>query len=238
MKSSQPNMLLISPFSKGDILLNKIDSLIDVIGLDYLKRRRPIYKDGLIPSETYPNLRSIIQISTKRIPKTQRFVSSIKFGNEELAEFIKSYKIEEKAKFFFYSREVKISNDINNKDELCLKEISIRLKILIRNLKIKDFSVIGSYCNEGIAFIYCLLLPILTSSQIIFLEDRFDDSMKSIDFIFIRGDRLNEFKERFNMTIVKSLVIFTNDTDENIRNENENLFNESLTKTKIFIVDE
>jgi hypothetical protein len=102
LKSAQPDLLLISPFSKGDILLNKIDSLSEIIGMDYLKKLKPYKMDQFLPNPSYPNLRNVIQISSQSIPKTDKFFSIVKFSNEDLSEFIKTYKKVENSHFLIY----------------------------------------------------------------------------------------------------------------------------------------
>jgi len=101
-------------------------------------------------------------------------------------------------------------------------------------LKIKQFSVIGTISNEGIAYLICLLLPIVTCSQIIFIEENVEESYGSLDFLFIKGDKLKYITEKFHLEKVKNLVIFTRDI--NFKEENKQTF-ENLT-TKIYILDE
>lgn len=114
LKSAQPDLLLISPYSKGDVLLNKIDSLYEVIGMDYLKRLRAYKMDKFTPNISYPNLKSVIQISSVTIPKTEKFSSTVKFSNEELTEFLKTYKIEENSRFNIYLKDTKKSILLSN----------------------------------------------------------------------------------------------------------------------------
>ncbi len=123
LKSAQPDLLLISPYSKGDVLLNKIDSLSEVIGMDYLKRLKPYKMDEFLPNILYPNLRNVIQISGQSIPKTEKFFSTVKFSNEDLSEFLKTYNKEENSHFLIYEG--------NSKKSI--------IKIIIRRFNSKAF---------------------------------------------------------------------------------------------------
>jgi hypothetical protein len=101
-------------------------------------------------------------------------------------------------------------------------------------LKISQFSVIGTNSNEGISYVVCLLLPLVTCSQMIFIEENVEESYGSLDFLFIKGDKLKYITEKFHLEKVKNLVIFTK--DNNFKEENKQIL-EKLS-TKIYILDE
>ena len=96
------------------------------------------------------------------------------------------------------------------------------------------FSILGTTFNDGMPYVVCLLLPLVTYSQIIFLDENVEESYGSLDYLFIKGDKLKYVTEKFQLEKVKNLVIFTNDS--NYKKDNMHIL-DKLT-TKIFILDE
>jgi len=117
IRNSKPHLLIISPFSKGEKLLNKLDAITDLIGLDYLKRKRYIHSNkDFSKNENFPNLKTIIHLASQFIPRTERLSNVIKFSNEELNEFLQNKKdIEQRSSVLeIYSGEEKRSTHLIN----------------------------------------------------------------------------------------------------------------------------
>lgn len=81
-------MLLISPFSRSDKLLNKIDLISEKFGINYLKINWNIGTSNFL-EKSDGNLKQIIQISGRQIPNTDNFYNILKFANEEVNQYLR-----------------------------------------------------------------------------------------------------------------------------------------------------
>ena len=234
LENSACNLLLISPYSRGEKLGNKLDLIAEKFNINYLKYPKFIKKLTLNSKQTdQNNLRTIIQISTNRIQRCIKFSSAIKFANEELKEIDSIVQMKSKSFIEIYYKGVlgiKISYD-----EFCSK-----LNNLINNLIIKEYSVVGSLDNSGIELMICLLLPIMTKSQIIFFQDcDFDQtsSLYSIDHLILNFDSfLNLISRKVQWSKVFAKLAIISKTI-NIK-EIKKIIKDSKINCNVYIIDD
>jgi hypothetical protein len=107
-------------------------------------------------------------------------------------------------------------------------------------LKISQLSVIGNYGNDGLMFIICLLLPIITRSQIVFLEDKYDDSFDKLDFLFLNVEDFSYFNHSNNLKKVKNVVLFFRHSNKNLIEEQKKFINDCKFNldTKVYMYGE